>query len=114
MSTTVPAITLRSAGVGGVRAGDGVIICGPAADRDETVFADADRLDVERGSRRHLAFGHGPHQCIGQNVARLELEVVLATLLRRIPGLRLAVGFDELRFKEDSSFYGLHSLPVTW
>ncbi|HEY0806067.1 MAG TPA: cytochrome P450 [Pseudonocardiaceae bacterium] len=97
-----------------VGAGEGVIIGGPAADRDESVFFDPDRLDIARGTRRHLAFGHGPHQCIGQNVARVELEVVYGTVFRRIPNLQLAIEFDQIKFKEHSSFYGVHSLPVTW
>lgn len=102
--------------IGGVLvpAGDGVIVGGQIADRDPAVYEDPDRLLVERGNRRHLAFGHGPHQCIGQNVARVELEIVYETLFRRVPTLRLAVDFQELEFKENSSFYGLHALPVTW
>ncbi len=97
-----------------IRAGDGVIMCGPAANRDGSVFADPDRLDIDRAETHHLAFGHGPHQCIGQNMARAELEITYGTLFRRIPGLRLAVDFSALRFKLRSNFYGLHELPVTW
>lgn len=97
-----------------IRAGDGVIMCGPAANRDGSVFTDPDRLDTGRAGAHHLAFGHGPHQCIGQNLARAELQVTYGTLFRRIPGLRLAVDFSALRFKLRSNFYGLHELPVTW
>jgi cytochrome P450 len=97
-----------------IRAGDGVILCGPAANRDGSMFPDPDRLDIERSSRHHLAFGHGPHQCIGQNLARMELQIAYETLFRRIPGLRLAVDFSELRFKRLSNFHGLYEMPVTW
>jgi cytochrome P450 len=65
-------------------------------------------------ARNHLAFGFGPHQCLGQNLARLELEIVLATLVRRIPTLRLAVPFDEIPFKENGPNYGVFELKVEW
>lgn len=61
-----------------------------------------------------MAFGYGVHQCVGQNLARMELDVVYSTLLRRIPTLRLATPADELRFKDDAIVWGLYELPVTW
>ncbi|WP_240973255.1 cytochrome P450 [Nonomuraea composti] len=70
--------------------------------------------DVERGARHHLAFGFGPHQCLGQNLARMELQIVFDTLFRRIPTLRLAGPAEDLPFKTDAVIYGLHELPVTW
>lgn len=97
-----------------IRAGQGVIICGPAANRDGSVFGEPDRLDISRDARHHLAFGHGPHQCIGQNLARAELQITYETLFRRVPGLRLAADLPQLRFKLNSNFYGLRELPVTW
>jgi cytochrome P450 len=97
-----------------IRAGDGVILCGPAANRDGREFPDPDRLDINRQSRRHVSFGYGPHQCIGQNLARMELRITYETLFRRIPGLRLAVDSSELRFKLLSNFNGLYEMPVTW
>ncbi|MFD5827302.1 cytochrome P450 [Lentzea sp. NPDC060358] len=102
--------------VGGqlIRAGEGVLALGLSANRDPRVFPDADRLDVERGARHHLAFGFGPHQCLGQNLARLELQIVFDTLFRRVPSLALATGVGELPFKHDAAIYGLHQLPVTW
>jgi cytochrome P450 len=78
------------------------------------VFADGDTFDIGRGARHHIAFGFGPHQCLGQNLARVELQIVFDTLFARIPGLELAATTDELSFKDDSTVYGLHSLPVTW
>ena len=70
-------------------------------------------LDVARNARGHLAFGYGTHQCIGANLARVEMQVAFATLARRLPGLQLAVPPDELRFKE-ADIYGMKELPVTW
>ncbi|WP_437779053.1 cytochrome P450 [Sorangium sp. So ce1097] len=102
--------------IGGVliRAGEGVLALANTANRDPEVFESADELDLERGSRNHLAFGFGPHQCLGQNLARLELQIVIDTLFRRIPGLRPAVPVEELSFKDDATVYGIRELPVTW
>ena len=61
-----------------------------------------------------MAFGFGPHQCLGQPLARVELQVAYGTLYRRIPGLRLAVGLDQVPFKHDGLVYGVYELPVTW
>ncbi|MGI5149453.1 cytochrome P450 [Plantactinospora sp. CA-294935] len=97
-----------------IRAGDGVLTLSHVANRDPRVFEDPDTFDIERGARNHLAFGYGPHQCLGQSLARLELQVVFDTLLRRIPDLRLAVPVEELSFKADALAYGIHELPVTW
>jgi cytochrome P450 len=97
-----------------IRAGDGVIVLGNAANRDPAAFPDADELDITRGARHHIAFGFGAHQCLGQNLARMELEIVFDTLFRRIPGLRLATPVAQLPFKDDASIYGLYELPVTW
>src|SRR5690606_41805627 len=62
----------------------------------------------------HLAFGHGVHQCLGQQLARSEMRVGFASLLRRLPGLRLAVPADEVPLRTDMAIYGVHRLPVTW
>jgi cytochrome P450 len=97
-----------------IRAGEGIILAGDAANRDEDAFPDADRLDVQRDARGHLAFGFGVHQCLGQPLARLELQIVYATLYRRLPGLRLAVALEQLPFKHDSNVYGVYELPVTF
>lgn len=97
-----------------IKAGDGLIALAGAANHDERAFPDPDKLDLRRSGREHVAFGHGTHQCLGQNLARLQLEIVLGTVLRRMPGLRLAVPFEELPFKDDTNLYRLYSLPVTW
>ncbi|GAB2838179.1 cytochrome P450 [Streptomyces daliensis] len=97
-----------------VRAGDAVICAADLANRDPEVFGDPDRLDVDRQARGHLAFGSGPHQCLGQNLARAELQLAYPTLLRRFPGLRLARPLDEIPFRDDMAVYGVHELPVAW
>jgi cytochrome P450 len=102
--------------VGGetIKAGDGVIASLPAANWDPDAFPDPERLDLTRPASHHHSFGWGPHQCVGQQLARIELHVVFGTLFRRVPTLELAVPFSELRFKEDSQAYGIYELPVTW
>ncbi|MFH8249048.1 cytochrome P450 [Microbacterium sp. B2969] len=102
--------------VGGelIRTGEAVYAFGHVANRDPDVFDDPNRIDFTRGARNHVAFGFGPHQCLGQNLARLELEVVLEAVIRRIPTLRLAVPFGEIPFKEHGPNYGVYSLPVAW
>ncbi|MEV2216020.1 cytochrome P450 [Streptomyces sp. NPDC050997] len=97
-----------------IRAGEGVILPNDIANRDPAAFADPDRLDITRDARRHVAFGFGVHQCLGQPLARMELQVVYSTLYRRIPTLRLAAERDSLPFKHDGSVYGVYELPVTW
>jgi cytochrome P450 len=97
-----------------IRAGEGVIVVTEAGNRDGTVFPEPDRLDLHRQARHHLAFGYGVHQCLGQPLARMELQVVYGTLFRRIPTLRLAIPWPQVRFKHDMIVYGVHSLPVTW
>ena len=97
-----------------VRAGEGVICSIPAANRDARLFPDPDRLDVRRDAGAHVAFGFGVHQCLGQVLARIELQVVVGTLFDRLPGLRLAVPFEELRFRHDMFVYGVHELPLAW
>ncbi|MFH8568335.1 cytochrome P450 [Streptomyces sp. NPDC017993] len=98
-----------------IRAGEGVVVAVPSANRDEDVFADADRLDVCRpNAQHHVAFGYGIHQCLGQALARVELQVVIGTLLRRFPTLRPAVPVEDIPFRSDMAIYGCHALPVTW
>jgi cytochrome P450 len=97
-----------------IRAGEGVVGLSNTANRDPEAFPNPDELDIERGARHHVAFGFGFHQCLGQNLARLELEIVFDTLFARVPGLRLAAPADELPFKDDGNIYGLYELPITW
>jgi len=84
----IPRVAIADAIVGGrvIRDGEGVLCMVNTANRDEAVFPGADTLDVGRDARRHVAFGFGVHQCLGQPLARAELEIALGTLLRRLPG----------------------------
>jgi cytochrome P450 len=97
-----------------VRAGEPVVVSIPSANRDETVFAEPDRLDLTRQANPHLGFGHGVHHCIGAQLARMELQVVLETLVDRTPGLRLAVPEPELTWKSGLLVRGLVAMPVSW
>ncbi|MEW1722519.1 cytochrome P450 [Streptomyces sp. NPDC093109] len=97
-----------------IRAGEGVIASLPAGNWDPEAFPEPEKVDLTRKASHHVAFGWGPHQCVGQQLARVELQVVFSTLFRRIPTLRLATDFSELRFKEDSQAYGIYELPVAW
>ena len=97
-----------------IRKGEGVFALNPAANRDPAVFPDPDSFDVHRDASHHVAFGFGIHQCLGQILARLELQVVLPVLLQRLPGLRVATRDGEIRFKHDMQIYGVHNLPVAW
>ncbi|MCR3750773.1 cytochrome P450 [Lentzea californiensis] len=85
-----------------------------AANRDESAFADASQMDLRRSPNPHLAFGAGAHACIGQPLARTELQAVLDVLLRRLPTLELAIGADDLRRVEGLVVGGLTELPVRW
>ncbi|MFC8521421.1 MULTISPECIES: cytochrome P450 [Micrococcaceae] len=97
-----------------IRAGEGVIMATDLANRDPEAFSDPDRLDLSRDARHHVAFGFGVHQCLGQPLARMELEVAYSTLFRRIPDLRLATTLEKVPFKNDGSVYGVYEMPVTW
>jgi cytochrome P450 len=96
-----------------IRAGDRLLMNLPAGNWDSEFVDSPEKLDIQRNARGHLAFGYGTHQCIGANLARVEMQVAFATLARRLPGLQLAVPPDELRFKE-ADIYGMKELPVTW
>jgi cytochrome P450 len=97
-----------------IRAGEGIILDIPPANWDAEVFPEPDRLDLQRNGMPHVGFGYGRHQCVGQQLARMELQIVLHTLPRRVPTLALAVPIDQLPFKNDTLAYGLYELPVTW
>jgi len=97
-----------------IAAGDIVQVSIPAANRDGRHYADPDALDLHRARGPHVAFGHGIHQCLGQQLARVEMTVGFTELLRRLPGLRLAVPAAEVPMRTDMVIYGVHSLPVSW
>jgi cytochrome P450 len=116
VDTVVARLCIADTEVGGVtiRAGEGVLTLGQAANRDPDAFDQPDNFNIDRPARHHVAFGFGPHQCLGQNLARAELQIIFDTLLRRVPTLRLAVPVDELPFKSDAAIYGIYHMPVTW
>ena len=98
-----------------IRAGEGIIIDLAPANWDPEAFAEPDRLYLHRsGADRNVAFGYGRHQCVGQQLARAELQIVYRTLFRRVPTLELAVPIEDIPFKHDRLAYGVYELPVTW
>lgn len=97
-----------------VPADDGVIALLAGANHDPEQFDDPGKVDFHRTDNHHVAFGYGVHQCVGQHLARLELEVALDTLVRRVPTLRLAGDRDQVVVKDDSATFGLEELMVTW
>jgi cytochrome P450 len=97
-----------------IRAGSTVVISSLAANRDPERFDDPDTLDVHRKARGHLSFGHGIHQCLGQQLARIEMRAGFEGLLRRFPTLRLAIPADQVKLRTNMRIYGVHELPVTW
>ena len=109
-------VATRDVDLGGVRIAEGeqVVAHVLAADFDPAFVEEPERFDITRRPAPHLAFGFGAHQCIGQQLARIELQIVFETLFRRFPSLRLAKPVEELRFRHDMVFYGVHELPVTW
>jgi cytochrome P450 len=97
-----------------IRGGEGIIIDLAPANWDAAAYPEPDRLDLTRDAGQQLGFGYGRHQCVGQQLARAELQIVFHTLVRRIPSLRLAIPFDEIPFKHDRLAYGVYELPVAW
>jgi cytochrome P450 family 142 subfamily A polypeptide 1 len=91
--------------------GDQVMLFYPSANRDEAVFDDPDRLDVTRNPNPHLAFGFGPHFCLGASLARLELKVMFTEVLRRMPDLELATD-EPLEFRPSNFISGPEAMPV--
>ena len=97
-----------------IKAGDLVVLVVGAANHDPSQFHDPDRLDITRSEARHVGFGHGIHFCEGAQLARIEMEIVITTLLRRMPGLRLAVPVDALEWASGSHLRCLKALPVSF
>ncbi|MFJ9778866.1 cytochrome P450 [Amycolatopsis sp. NPDC101161] len=96
-----------------IASGEWLSLSALAANHDPALVGDPG-LDVHRKPVAHLAFGFGAHQCLGQQLARIELKAALPALLRRFPELRLAVPFEQLQFRTFSPIHGVTSLPVTW
>ncbi|NJP81328.1 cytochrome P450, partial [Streptomyces sp. AA8] len=96
------------------RQGEFVYVSYVAANWDEQVYPDPGRIDVDRQGPPHVAFGHGPHFCVGPMLARMESELLLATLARRLPTMRLATPQAEVRWQTEVLIRGPVALPVTW
>ncbi|MDR7302968.1 cytochrome P450 [Haloactinomyces albus] len=112
----VTRVATENVTLGGVDipAGATVVLGTPEANRDPQQWSEPDRLDLHRPRAPHLAFGHGVHQCLGQQLARIEMRIGLSELFTRLPRLRLAVPAEEVALRNDMLIFGVHSLPVTW
>ncbi|MFC4907547.1 cytochrome P450 [Actinomadura gamaensis] len=97
-----------------IRKGQAVMMSLPAANRDPGHFDDPETLDITRSAGGHVAFGHGVHGCLGQQLARVVMRIAYPALLDRFPGLRLAVPPERVPTKQNAMAYGVHRLPVEW
>ncbi|MFI7421146.1 cytochrome P450 [Nonomuraea sp. NPDC049684] len=112
----VSRVTTEPVRLGGadLPAGATVVIATPEVNRDPRHWPDADRFDVNRARVPHLAFGHGVHQCLGQQLARVEMRIGFKELITRLPDLRLAVPAGQVPVRDEMLVFGVHSLPVAW
>jgi cytochrome P450 len=97
-----------------IKAGETLSLSIAGANRDPGKFERPDQLDITRPATGHVGFGHGVHQCLGQQLARIEMRVGFVALFREFPDLRLAVPLEEIRMRTDMAIYGVHNLPVAW
>ena len=95
-----------------IPAGARVYVVIASANRDEQQFERADNFDITRPNNRHLSFGMGAHYCLGAPLARLEGQIAITALLKRMPKLRLAVPYSEIRWKPGLILRGVKALPV--
>ncbi|MET8763045.1 cytochrome P450 [Lentzea sp. NPDC004782] len=96
---------------GTVKAGEPVLLAKHAANRDPRRYPDPDRFDVTRDAKGHLTFGHGPHHCIGAQLARMDVQIALTAILTRFPGLRLA---SDVRWRTGMAMRGPLEMLVAW
>jgi cytochrome P450 len=94
-----------------VAAGDKVVVSFASANRDEAVFADPDRLDLERNAKAHLAFGHGPHFCLGAHLARVQMTALFTEVLTRTSWIEAA---GEPAYLRSNFQRGVKRLPIHW
>lgn len=98
-----------------IRKGEGIIVATDTANRDTAAFTgDPDQLDLCRHARHHVAFGFGTHQCLGQQLSRVLLQVIFGTLFRRIPTIRMTVDPTDITYKLGLAIYGVEELPIAW
>lgn len=111
-----PRVATADVEIGGqlIRKGEGVMALISAANRDPEAFPDPDKFDIHRKAIHHVAFSYGVHQCLGQALARAELQIVFSKLFQRFPNMRLAVAAEDIVFRYDAFVYGIDALPVCW
>ena len=97
-----------------IRAGERIVALMAAANHDPAVFEDPTTLNPSRKNRQHVGLGHGVHVCLGQNLARVELNVVFQTLARRLPTIQLDCPEADLDWKHDGFVFGVREVPVRW
>jgi cytochrome P450 len=97
-----------------VATGETVVVSVAEANRDAGHYSTPDTLDVARSATGHIGFGHGVHQCLGQQLARVEMRIAYSALFERFPALRLAAPPEQVPLRSDMAVYGVHSLPVSW
>lgn len=112
----MPRVARENLTLGGaqIKTGQTVLISLPQVNRDTALTTDPNRLDITRERSHHLAFGHGIHQCLGSQLARIEMQTGFRALLDRFGSLALAVAPEQVPMRTDMSIYGVHTLPVTW
>ncbi|KAA8880647.1 cytochrome P450 [Nocardia colli] len=115
-SADSPNIAVENLEVNGrcIKAGDAVVTVLASANRDAEVFENPDEIDFHRTTNPHVAFGHGIHYCLGAQLARIEMQTAIATVIHRLPGLRLAVPADQVSWRTNRFLRGVTALPVTW
>jgi cytochrome P450 family 142 subfamily A polypeptide 1 len=97
-----------------IREGQELLLLYPSANRDEAVFENPDTFDITRSPNPHMAFGFGAHFCLGNQLARLELRVMVERVLARMPDLRLAVERAALERREANFISGIEQMPVAF
>jgi cytochrome P450 len=112
----LPRVALEDVRIGSVvvRAGEGIIVSLPAANRDPEQFSEPNRLNLSRNEGIHLTFGVGPHHCIGDDLARMQMEIVIRAVFSRIPTLKLTVPLENIQVATEFSLHGIRKLPVAW
>ena len=116
LETATPRYALEDITIAGLTIPRGALVLAviASANRDERQFDRSGLLDITRENNRHLAFGQGTHFCLGAPLARLEGQIAINTLLRRMPSLKLAVPVESLRWRATPVLRGLEALPVRW
>jgi cytochrome P450 len=112
----VDRVALEDLTIGGqsIRAGEIMFINLPAGNWDPDFAVRPEHFDIDRNTRGQLGFGYGVHQCLGQNLARAEMQIAFATVARRLPELRITVAAEDLKYHNEKEIYGIRELPVSW